>query len=84
MIHIEVDYQGGRSIETYSFTSTGDDYKAKLDEIEKYPGKIDSLKVFIGRDKVSTGWDEHPAKILVNASHLGIAIRRARKIKYPS
>lgn len=84
MIHIEVDYKGDRSIETYSFTSTGDDYQAKLDEIENYSGKIDGVKVYIGRDKVSAGWEEHPAEILVSATHPGIAIRRARKIKYPS
>jgi len=84
MIHIEVDYHGDRSIETYSFTSTGDSYKAKLDEIENYSGKIDGIKVYIGSDKASTGWDQHPSEVLISVTHPGTAVRRARRIKYPS
>lgn len=83
MIHIEVDYQGPRSIETYSFTGTGKDYHEKLDEIKNYKGKIDSIKVSLGTDRAGDMWDHIPAQILFQTTHVGLALKRARKIQYP-
>lgn len=83
MIHIEVDFQGDRSIETYSFVSTGDAYYQKLDELAAETCKIDSIKIRIGSDKVQLGWDRHPSEVLVDTSNVGIAIHKARLVKYP-
>lgn len=83
MIHIEVDYEGPRSIETSSFAGTGADYQAKLDEIEKYEGKIDRIRVYIGTNKVSAGvFDQIGRDIKVNTTNVGVALRKARQIKY--
>ncbi len=83
MIHIYVDYQGPRSEETNSFTDTGDDYQAKLNEIEAYSGKIDRIKIYTGSNKVGAAWEEHPIKVLVKTTNPGIAVRKGRQIKYP-
>ena len=83
MIHIEVDYEGERSFETYSFTATDTDYQAKLDELEKYPGKVDGIRIYIGSDSVTTTWDQNPKEVLVKTTNVGLAVRRGRTIKYP-
>jgi hypothetical protein len=82
MIHIYVDYQG-RTEKTYSFTSAGPEYQAKLDELETYGGKIDGIQIYIGSDKVSGAWDEHPSRLLVKTTNVGIAVRKGRIVKYP-
>lgn len=82
MIHIEVDYQGSRSIETASFTSTGNDYIHKLNEIEAYKGRIDRIRVYVGSDNVTENWDQHGMNVKVDTTSVGVAIRKAKAIKY--
>ena len=84
MIYVEVDYQGDRSIETYSFTSTDGDYQAKLNEIEAYPGSIDEIKIYADTDKVSVARNQPSLDALVKTTHVASAIRRGRQIIYPS
>lgn len=84
MIHIEVDYQGDKSIEIYSFTGTSADYQSKLDEIEAYPGKIDQLKIYTGSNKATPMWDQHPMEVLIETTSVDLAVHRGRKIEYPS
>jgi hypothetical protein len=82
MIHVYVDYQGPRADETYSYTSTGEEYLAKLDEIEAYDGRIDKVIISVGSDKVGTMWDQHPKQILIDTTNVGVAVRKARTIKH--
>ncbi len=69
MIKIVVDYQGERSIERYEFLTFNEDYLKKLDEIEKYQGKIDSIQVY----------DTDKGVKLVDHTNVGVALRRARQ-----
>ncbi len=82
MIHIYIDYQGSRSDETSSYTSTGSDYQAKLDEIKAYDGKIDKIIISVGRDKAGATWDRRPKEVLVNTTNVDVAVRKGRQIKY--
>lgn len=82
MIHIEVDYQGPRSIETTSFVSTDKGYMNKLDEIEDYEGKIDRIRVYVGTDRVTELWDQYGMDIKVDTTNVGVAMRKAKAIKY--
>lgn len=83
MIHIEIDYEGEHSFETYSFTATDSQYQAKLDELEKYPGKIDGVRIYIGSERITAACDQNPIEVLVKTTNVGLAVRRGRKIKYP-
>ena len=82
VIHIEVDYQGPRSIELTSFASTGKGYMDKLDEIEAYEGKIDRIRVYVGTDRVTELWDQYGMDIKVDPTNVGVAMRKAKAIKY--
>lgn len=82
MIHIYVDYQG-KSDETYSFTNTGPNFRAKLDELEAYYGKIDEIQVYTRNNAASSTRGKYPSRLLVKTTNVGIAVRKARRISYP-
>lgn len=83
MIHIEVDYQGSIGEKIYSFVSTDDKYISQLDEIANYDGKIDGIQVSIGSDVArDVVFDQYPRQVLFKTTNVGVAIRRAKRIKY--
>lgn len=80
---IEVDYQGDRSIEEYAFKGFNRAYLDKLEEIESYSGKIDGIKVvevFKSLTEARGLFLNNLSFTHVDTTHVGMAIRRARKL----